>query len=203
MPSGHVAFALVAGGALAWLAPRPGSDWRGRLACVHRYQHAQHRQPLLPAPGPVTVRAPGSVWTPLIPSTIPADRVSGFGQNTPLGRPAQPAEVAARIRAARVRRGQLRVGRLRSGHGRTSDNLTRALGRTLAVSLNFERSGGGEPLILLHGIGGELCVWEPVLEPLARRMDVIAVDLPGFGRSPALSEAVTPTHSPWPTRSRV
>ena len=61
------------------------------------------------------------------------------------------------------------------------------------MSLNFERSGGGEPLILLHGIGGELCVWEPVLEPLTRRMDVIAVDLPGFGRSTALSEAVTPT----------
>ena len=74
-----------------------------------------------------------------------------------------------------------------------SDHLTRASGRTLAVSLNFERSGSGEPLILLHGIGGELCVWEPVLEPLARRMDVIAVDLPGFGRSPALSEGVMPT----------
>ena len=39
-------------------------------------------------------RAPDSVWTPLTPSTMPADRVSGFGQNTPLGRPAQPAEVA-------------------------------------------------------------------------------------------------------------
>lgn len=63
----------------------------------------------------------------------------------------------------------------------------------MAVSLNFERSGAGEPLILLHGIGGELCVWEPVLDPLARRMDVIAVDLPGFGRSPALPEAVAPT----------
>ena len=61
------------------------------------------------------------------------------------------------------------------------------------MSLNFERSGSGEPLILLHGIGGELCVWEPVLKPLARRMDVIAVDLPGFGRSPALPEGVIPT----------
>lgn len=38
--------------------------------------------------------APGPVWTPLIPSTFPADKVTEFGANTLLGRPAQPAEVA-------------------------------------------------------------------------------------------------------------
>jgi NAD(P)-dependent dehydrogenase (short-subunit alcohol dehydrogenase family) len=38
--------------------------------------------------------APGPVWTPLIPSTMPADDVEGFGQQTPLGRAAQPAELA-------------------------------------------------------------------------------------------------------------
>ncbi len=38
--------------------------------------------------------APGPIWTPLIPSTMPADHVESFGQNTPLGRPGQPAEVA-------------------------------------------------------------------------------------------------------------
>ncbi|MGY5882569.1 SDR family oxidoreductase [Modestobacter lacusdianchii] len=38
--------------------------------------------------------APGPVWTPLIPSTMPADKVASFGGNTPLGRPAQPAELA-------------------------------------------------------------------------------------------------------------
>ena len=37
---------------------------------------------------------PGPVWTPLIPSTMPADEVEGFGSQTPLGRPAQPAELA-------------------------------------------------------------------------------------------------------------
>ena len=37
---------------------------------------------------------PGPVWTPLIPSTMPPDQVEGFGANTPLGRPAQPAELA-------------------------------------------------------------------------------------------------------------
>lgn len=38
--------------------------------------------------------APGPVWTPLIPATMPADEVAEFGKNYPLGRPAQPAELA-------------------------------------------------------------------------------------------------------------
>jgi Enoyl-(Acyl carrier protein) reductase len=37
---------------------------------------------------------PGPVWTPLIPATLPPDQVEGFGRDTPLGRPAQPAELA-------------------------------------------------------------------------------------------------------------
>ena len=38
--------------------------------------------------------APGPIWTPLIPSTFPADKVKQFGANTPLKRPGQPNEVA-------------------------------------------------------------------------------------------------------------
>jgi NAD(P)-dependent dehydrogenase (short-subunit alcohol dehydrogenase family) len=38
--------------------------------------------------------APGPVWTPLIPATMDAEKVSEFGSNTPLGRPAQPVELA-------------------------------------------------------------------------------------------------------------
>ncbi len=38
--------------------------------------------------------APGPIWTPLIPSTMPAAKVESFGNNTPLGRPGQPVEVA-------------------------------------------------------------------------------------------------------------
>lgn len=38
--------------------------------------------------------APGPIWTPLIPATMPADRVAEFGKDTPLGRPGQPKEVA-------------------------------------------------------------------------------------------------------------
>ncbi|MGI5237461.1 alpha/beta fold hydrolase [Dactylosporangium sp. CA-139066] len=46
-------------------------------------------------------------------------------------------------------------------------------------------NGGGEPLVLIHGIGHHWRAWEPVIERLAARHDVIALDLPGFGRSPA------------------
>jgi NAD(P)-dependent dehydrogenase (short-subunit alcohol dehydrogenase family) len=38
--------------------------------------------------------APGPIWTPLIPSTMPPDQVEGFGEATPIGRPGQPAELA-------------------------------------------------------------------------------------------------------------
>jgi NAD(P)-dependent dehydrogenase (short-subunit alcohol dehydrogenase family) len=38
--------------------------------------------------------APGPIWTPLIPSTMPKDAVANFGKNTPMKRPGQPAELA-------------------------------------------------------------------------------------------------------------
>ena len=38
--------------------------------------------------------APGPIWTPLIPSTMPPDQVKSFGSEVPLGRPGQPREVA-------------------------------------------------------------------------------------------------------------
>jgi NAD(P)-dependent dehydrogenase (short-subunit alcohol dehydrogenase family) len=38
--------------------------------------------------------APGPIWTPLIPSTMPPEKVEKFGQDTPLGRAGQPAELA-------------------------------------------------------------------------------------------------------------
>lgn len=38
--------------------------------------------------------APGPIWTPLIPATMPADSVESFGDNVPLGRAGQPAELA-------------------------------------------------------------------------------------------------------------
>ena len=42
----------------------------------------------------VNAVAPGPIWTPLIPATMPDDKVKTFGADTPLGRPGQPAELA-------------------------------------------------------------------------------------------------------------
>jgi NAD(P)-dependent dehydrogenase (short-subunit alcohol dehydrogenase family) len=42
----------------------------------------------------VNTVAPGPVWTPLIPATMPAEKVESFGEQVPLGRAAQPAELA-------------------------------------------------------------------------------------------------------------
>jgi hypothetical protein len=38
--------------------------------------------------------APGPIWTPLIPSTMPDDTVKNFGKQVPMKRPGQPAELA-------------------------------------------------------------------------------------------------------------
>lgn len=43
----------------------------------------------------VNAVAPGPIWTPLIPSTMPKEKVKAFGGNTPLKRAGQPAELAA------------------------------------------------------------------------------------------------------------
>lgn len=42
----------------------------------------------------VNAVAPGPIWTPLIPSTMPPEKVKSFGSNTPMGRAGQPAELA-------------------------------------------------------------------------------------------------------------
>jgi pimeloyl-ACP methyl ester carboxylesterase len=65
--------------------------------------------------------------------------------------------------------------------------------------LAHDRRGSGPPLVLLHGIGMRWQWWEPCLEALARRHDVIAVDLPGFGGTAPLAAGDEPT----PTRQAV
>jgi len=58
--------------------------------------------------------------------------------------------------------------------------------------LRHEVHGTGEPLLLVHGTGSSLRIWDPVVERLAARMTVIAVDLPGFGASPPLAPSGPP-----------
>ena len=56
--------------------------------------------------------------------------------------------------------------------------------------MKYLRTGSGSPLLLIHGISN-LHNWDLVLPALARKRDVIAVDLPGFGDSAPLSGPVT------------
>jgi pimeloyl-ACP methyl ester carboxylesterase len=52
------------------------------------------------------------------------------------------------------------------------------------VTLAFDRTGTGEPLVLIHGLGSARTVWALVTPGLARSFDVVAVDLPGHGQTP-------------------
>jgi pimeloyl-ACP methyl ester carboxylesterase len=70
-----------------------------------------------------------------------------------------------------------------------TDDLRSAVG---AVWLNHVRRGHGDPLILLHSLGGSLVQWSPVMDRLAAEREVIAVDMPGFGESAELPEGVSP-----------
>jgi pimeloyl-ACP methyl ester carboxylesterase len=54
------------------------------------------------------------------------------------------------------------------------------------MSLAHVRRGSGPPLVLIHGIGSQWQMWQPVLDRVGREREVVAVDLPGFGDSPPL-----------------
>lgn len=57
--------------------------------------------------------------------------------------------------------------------------------------MHATRTGSGPPLVLVHGLGADGGTWETIREPLAARREVVAVDLPGFGRTPTLAEGTT------------
>lgn len=57
--------------------------------------------------------------------------------------------------------------------------------------LSFTRSGSGEPLLLLHGMGSSRRDFTAVLPELRERFDVLNVDLPGIGQSPHLVQRPT------------
>jgi pimeloyl-ACP methyl ester carboxylesterase len=51
------------------------------------------------------------------------------------------------------------------------------------IKTHLVRAGQGEPVILLHGLGASSYSWRFAVSELARRYEVFAPDLPGFGRS--------------------
>ena len=57
--------------------------------------------------------------------------------------------------------------------------------------INVVREGHGPPLLLVHGLGGSWRSWDPILPALADHREVVAVDLPGHGASPAEADSGT------------
>ena len=51
-------------------------------------------------------------------------------------------------------------------------------------NLHYERQGAGKPLLLLHGWGGKIESWLPVIRDFSAERETIALDFPGFGQSP-------------------
>jgi pimeloyl-ACP methyl ester carboxylesterase len=72
-------------------------------------------------------------------------------------------------------------------------NPTKALAGKDSPAVYAHRVGSGETLVLLHGLGESHIGWRPVIDLLAGDYDVIALDLPGFGRSRSLPVHVPPT----------
>lgn len=61
------------------------------------------------------------------------------------------------------------------------------------MSIHHERHGSGPPLVLIHGLGGTSSIWSPVLERLGAERELIALDMPGFGRSDPLPGGMRPS----------
>lgn len=57
------------------------------------------------------------------------------------------------------------------------------------MNIAFDRVGEGPTLVLLHGLGADRHIWDPIVPALAVRRTVVSVDLPGFGESPPLTNA--------------
>jgi 2-succinyl-6-hydroxy-2,4-cyclohexadiene-1-carboxylate synthase len=57
------------------------------------------------------------------------------------------------------------------------------------LTLHVERDGSGMPLLLLHGFTGSTATWDALRDALRDRFGLVAVDLPGHGRSSAPEDA--------------
>ncbi|MEF2554598.1 alpha/beta fold hydrolase [Aurantimonas sp. A2-1-M11] len=57
--------------------------------------------------------------------------------------------------------------------------------------LNFIREGAGPPLLLVHGLGGSWRSWTTILPALSETREIVALDLPGHGETPAAANSDT------------
>src|ERR1700741_5527693 len=57
--------------------------------------------------------------------------------------------------------------------------------------VDFGGPAGAPPIVMVHGLGGSHLNWARIARPLTERNRVIAIDLPGFGLSPAAGRRTT------------
>lgn len=94
----------------------------------------------------------------------------------------EPSAVRRAARPGRPRGvGQGRAGGVVQVEGPTR---THTWGTVPEMTLHHVRRGSGAPLLLVHGLGAGWRSWLPIMDALAERREVIAVDLPGFGETP-------------------
>jgi pimeloyl-ACP methyl ester carboxylesterase len=58
------------------------------------------------------------------------------------------------------------------------------------MRIAYRRQGRGPAVLLIHGVGGDAGNWDPIADRLARRLDVMAMDLRGHGQSAVIDGAV-------------
>jgi pimeloyl-ACP methyl ester carboxylesterase len=66
-------------------------------------------------------------------------------------------------------------------------------GPVTASTLFSRRAGSGDRMVLVHALGSSSHAWNPILAALVAEREVLALDLPGFGRSAPLPAGVPPT----------
>ena len=112
-------------------------------------------------------------------------KVSVTGATGVAGAPAAGLPVAAGHEVT----GLVRPG----GEGRTAAAPGASEEGQTVSAKGYSRCGQGEPLVLLHALGSSRASWDAIVPGLARRFDVIAVDLPGFGTSAPLPAGIEPS----------
>ena len=111
---------------------------------------------------------------------------------------------AARTQPARTQPARTQPARTRAARtqpARTQPARTRSASRTTAVlplpgaGLAYEVTGDGPAVVLVHGFGLDMRMWEPQVEHLAARYRVVRYDCRGFGASGPFDPAVPYTHA--------
>lgn len=80
-----------------------------------------------------------------------------------------------------------------SGYPGVTDSVLDVAGRKVRVLRARGRRSDGRPQLLVHGLGASSVTWVEVMRGLAEQGPVVAVDLPGFGRTPNGDHPLTVT----------